>query len=82
MADRYDALIVREKDGRSYFTKIGAMFANRNGGGFTLMLDALPLTGEGGQARVLLSVPKPRDGARQQSQSSSPAFDDDDSVPF
>jgi hypothetical protein len=61
MTDRYDALTVRESNGKSYFTKIGAMFRNRQGDGFTLMLDAVPASNDG-QYRILLSVPKPRDG--------------------
>jgi hypothetical protein len=61
MTDRYDALTVREdKDGKAWFTKIGAMFANRNGEGFTLMLDAVPASTEG-QYKIILAVPKARE---------------------
>lgn len=67
MTERYDALTVRESNGKSYFTKIGAMFPNKSGVGFTLMLDAVPASVDG-QYRILLAVPKPRDDApRQQS---------------
>ena len=48
MADRYDLLTAREKDGRSYFTKIGVMFPNRSGDGFTCLFEALPIAGHDG----------------------------------
>jgi len=75
MAERYDALTVRETNGKSYFTKLGAMFPNKSGDGFTLVLDAVPASVDG-QYRILLKVPQPRDDrsdsppARQQSRSS------------
>lgn len=79
MAERYDALTVRESNGKSYFTKIGAAFPNKAGNGFTVMLDAVPASLDG-QYRILLREPMPRDGQRQ----SAPSHDDDlsDSVPF
>lgn len=87
MSDRYDALTVRESNGKSYFTKIGAMFANRSGGGFTLVLDAVPASNEG-QYRILLKEPQQRDGQRgNQSSGRQPPRQDDldddmDSIPF
>lgn len=90
MADRYDALTVRESNGKSYFTKIGAMFANRTGDGFVLALDAVPASVDG-QYRIILKVPQPRDdrersanGDRQQAQqrSQSIAADLDDDLAF
>ena len=97
MADRYDALHVRESDGKAYFTKIGAMFPNRNGEGFTLVLDAIGAPADG-QYRILLKVPQPRDdrersanGDRQQAQqrggqaggfTGGPADDIGDEIPF
>lgn len=83
MSDRYDALTVRESNGKSYFTKIGAMFANRSGGGFTLVLDAVPASNEG-QYRIILKEPQPRDGQRgnQPSNRQSNRDDLDDEVPF
>lgn len=61
---RYDALTVRESNGKSYFSKLGAMFPNKNGDGFTLLLDAVPASNEG-QYRILLVTPKERDDNRQ-----------------
>lgn len=60
MTDRYDALTVRESNGKSYFSKIGAMFKNRSGNGYTLMLDAMPASNDG-QYRILLTEPKERE---------------------
>ena len=62
-ATRFDALTVRESNGKSYFTKIGAMFPNRTGNGFTLVLDAVPGSMDG-QYRILLREPQERDAAR------------------
>lgn len=86
MAERYDALTVRESNGKSYFTKIGAMFPNKNGDGFTLVLDAVPASNEG-QYRILLVTPKPRDGQsgqRSEGNQSRGSFADDldDDVPY
>ena len=80
MSERFDALAVRESNGKSYFTKIGAAFPNRNGG-YSVVLDAIPAPNEG-QFKILLVVPKPREdgGQRQQSRQAAPAFDDD--VPY
>lgn len=86
MAERYDALTVRESNGKSYFTKLGAMFPNRSGDGFTLVLDAVPASNEG-QYRILLMTPKERDDApRQERQSRGAnnnfATDLDDDIAF
>jgi hypothetical protein len=57
--DRYDVLTVRESNGKSYFTKLGAMFANKNGDGFTVLLDAVPATTEG-QYKLIVKRPQER----------------------
>lgn len=72
MIDRYDALSVREdKNGKAWFTKIGAAFANRNGTGYTLMLDAIPAPTDG-QFKIMLREPQPRDGQQSQRGSQQP----------
>ena len=78
MAERYDALTVRESNGKSYFTKIGAAFPNKAGNGFTVMLDAVPASVDG-QYRILLREPMPRDG---QAPRQSAPVDLDDETPF
>tara|TARA_R110000744_G_scaffold24508_1_gene61372 strand:- start:311 stop:535 length:225 start_codon:yes stop_codon:yes gene_type:complete len=59
MTERLDALVVKEKDGKAFFTKIGAAFPNKSGDGFTLVLDALPTTNSEGETRILLRKPLP-----------------------
>lgn len=86
MADRLDALTVRESNGKSYWTKIGAAFPNRNGPGYIVRLDAMPASVDG-QFSIHLREPKPRDDRQPAQQASSrgyaPAADDlDDDVPF
>lgn len=80
--DRYDVLTARESNGKSYFTKLGVMFANKSGDGFTMFLDAMPATTEG-QYKLIVKRPQERDGARQQG-AGRPAYDPalDDDVAF
>lgn len=85
--ERLDALSVREgNDGKSYFTKIGAAFPNRDGKGFTILLDAMPAPSEG-QFKVMLREPlPPRDGGPRTKGTyadRAPAHDDlNDDPPF
>ena len=89
MTDRYDALTVRETNGKSYFTKIGAAFKNRSGNGYTLMLDAVPASNDG-QYRILLTEPKEREersggngGSGNASRGRATVDDlDDDVIPY
>lgn len=57
MSKRWDAFIAKDVNGKSYWTKIGAMFENRSGNGFSLVLDAIPPTVDGAY-RVSLFEPK------------------------
>ena len=76
MTERLDALTVRESNGKSYFTKIGAAFPNRDGKGFTVLLDAVPASNEG-QYKIMLREPLPKDGQpRQQQQQGGGNWDD------
>lgn len=80
MINRYDALCVRESNGKSYFTKIGAAFPNKDGKGFTLLLDAVPASNEG-QYKIMLREPLPKDG--QRAEPAPRARDElDDAIPF
>ena len=92
MAERLDALTVRESNGKSYWTKIGAAFASK-GGGWIVRLDAMPAPVEG-QFSIHLREPLPKDdnprgrsasADRQQASDRSQGFNDDldsDAVPF
>ena len=80
MADRYDAVISRkDKNGKTRYTKIGAAFPAKQGEGFNIVLDALPMPNAEGQAWISLFVPKPRDDMDQR-----PKGDDmgGDEIPF
>ena len=82
MTERLDALTVRESNGKSYFTKIGAAFPNRDGKGFTVLLDAVPASNEG-QYKIMLREPLPKDGQpRQQQQQGGGNWDDGGDPPF
>lgn len=92
MANRLDALLAREYESggekKTAFTKIGAAFEMRNGGGWSVVLDAMPAPVEG-QFRILLMVPKPRE-EQQSRRTVEPDRDDprttsrdlDDEIPF
>jgi hypothetical protein len=73
---RLDALAVRESNGKSYFTKIGAAFPSRNGNGYSILLDAIPASVDG-QFKILLMEPKARDDAPRQPQSVPAELDDE-----
>lgn len=69
MTDRLDALCVRESNDKSYFTKIGAAFPNKDGKGWTVLLDAVPASSDG-QFKIMLREPlPPRDNDRDRSAS-------------
>jgi hypothetical protein len=67
MSERLDALAVRESNGKSYFTKIGAAFPNKDGKGYTILLDAIPAPVDG-QFKIMLREPLPKDGAQRDQQ--------------
>ncbi len=90
--DRLDALTVRESNGKSFWTKIGAAFPNKNGQGYIVRLDAMPASVDG-QFSIHLREPLPKDGQAPRQQSRAPSGgggsqgggfgnDLDDDVPF
>lgn len=81
--ERYDVLCARESNGKSYFTKLGVMFPNKSGDGFTVFLDAVPAPNEG-QFKLIVKRPQERSAARSEPAAGYPSYgkDDDDSVPF
>lgn len=85
MADRLDALAVRESNGKSYFTKLGVAFASKDGRGWNVLLDAVPAPTDG-QFKLLLREPlEPRhQSARNDRQGTggNDFADEDRSVPF
>lgn len=84
MANRLDALTVRESDGKSYWTRIGVAFPNRDGAGFMVKLDAMPASSEG-QYVIHLREPRENNGGNrsQGGQQRQPRRDDGGGdVPF
>lgn len=80
--NRLDALTVRESNGKSYFTKVGAAFPNKDGKGYTVLLDAVPASIDG-QYKIMLREPLPRDGQRPQQSSQGDGIARDNSdIPF
>lgn len=88
MATRYDICTGRkDNEGKTRWTKIGAMFPAREGDGFSIKLDALPLTNEKGEVRLSAFVPKPRDDQQQRGggrgSNAAPSNEDGyDPIPF
>lgn len=78
MAERFDVLTVRESNGKSYFTKLGAMFPNKAGDGFTVILDAIPASYDG-QYRLIVKRPQER---QQNYDRRVPSDDDLADAPF
>jgi hypothetical protein len=83
-------------DGKTYWTKLGSAWPAKQGGGYSLTFEALPLQALNDkgelECRVLLREPLPKDGDRAAPSRGAPSrggysnaapFDDDDgSVPF
>jgi len=80
MANRLDALTVREAEGKSYWTRIGVAFPNREGPGFMVKLDAMPASKDG---QYVIHLREPRDNGNQGNQrQQSRERDDGRPVPF
>ncbi len=62
--ERLDALTVRESGDKSYWTRIGVAFPAKQGGGWTVLLDAMPAPVDG-QYKIILREPLPRDDDRR-----------------
>lgn len=81
--ERYDVLSAREgSNGKSYFTKLGVAFPNKNGDGFSVLLDAVPAPVDG-QFKLIVKRPQERDDRPQQrSQGGGYRGVDDGDAPF
>lgn len=75
MADRLDALTVRETDGKSYWTRIGVAFPNREGAGYMVKLDAMPASKDG---QYIIHLREPRE---KQEQSRRPREGEEGHIP-
>lgn len=63
MVTRYDLLTSRpDNTGKNRYTKIGVMFPRKEGEGFSIKLEALPLPNEKGEVWISAFVPRENDG--------------------
>lgn len=84
MSERLDVLAVREVNGKSYYTKIGAAFPLKSGVGYSVVAHAISAPVDG-QYKFILMPPKHNDGfAPRQAgaPSGSAGIDLNDDVPF
>lgn len=76
---RFDLISPRpKKGGGTHWQKIGAAFP-RDKGGYSLILDALPLPDNEGRVTLLMVEPTPRDGQQPSGQQQNTP---DDEIPW
>jgi hypothetical protein len=81
MTTRFDVLSPRPgKDGKTYWLKVGAQFQSKDGAGWTIKLDALPLPDKEGN--IWLSCKEPRERSAVPAQAGSLRDQLDDEIPF
>lgn len=61
---RLDAMVPRKRGDKTFWTRIGSAWPNKNGIGYQIVLDALPLTDAEGRCVINLFEPKPQDGGK------------------
>jgi hypothetical protein len=85
VSNRYDLLTSKkDRDGKTRYTKVGVMFPSKQGEGFSIKLEALPLPNAEGEVWISAFVPRDRDEAPQQ-QGGGRGYKDDlggDDIPF
>ena len=83
MADRWDLMTMRKgRDGKTYYTKVGVMFA-RDKGGFSLSFEALPIGArEDGTIGVMAFPPRDRDDRPPAAERTTRGGGLDDDIPF
>lgn len=84
-ATRFDIVSPRpKKDGGTYWLKIGQMFPAKDGEGYSIKLDAIPLPNEKGEVWIKAFVPREQTQPRQQAGGAARNHraDLDDSIPF
>ena len=84
MTQRFDVLSPRPgKDGKTYWLKIGAKFPAKDGNGWTVKLDALPLPDKEGNIWLSCKEPKEKDSPVSKPASRGSLRDQlDDDIPF
>ena len=75
--NRLDAMTPRKRGDKAYWVKIGSAWPNKQGPGYQVVLDALPIPDAEGRCVINLFEPKVKDDSRK------PAADPDESqIPF
>ena len=72
MTTRYNLTSPRKNGDKTFWMKIGSAFPSRNGEGFQLVFDALPLPDADGRVMVLMSPPR-EDGQSSQARAADRA---------
>ena len=82
MADRLDAICgIKSRNGKTYWTKVGVAFPSRQGNGYSLFLDYIPVArNEDGKIAILLAEPR-EDGERGGGRGRSRDDDDEERRP-
>ncbi len=78
---RYDIISPRERNGKTYWQKIGAGFP-RDNNGYSLVFDALPLPDKDGRVNMLMVEAKPREDGPAEKPGSDVDSVPDDEIPF
>jgi len=85
MADRYEMKTARTgKDGKTYWTKIGAAWPMKEKDGFNLTFEALPIPqlNDKGELEVRVAMWPPYEDADKQKAPPPKAEELDDEIPF
>jgi len=63
---RYDIITARPgKDGKTFWHRVGTMFPAREGNGFAIKLDSLPLPNDKGEVWLKAAEPRQNDSGSQ-----------------
>ena len=79
MTQRWDVKSPRKRKDKTYWQRVGTMFADDKGG-FSIEFDSLPLPDEEGRVRCKAWEPKPKPD--QQYSNASMGGEADDEIPF
>lgn len=84
MTTRFDICSGRpKKDGGTYWIRVGSMMKDREGDGYSIKLDALPLPNEKGEVWVKAFVPREQQDQRKPArQAGAGERGLDDRIPF
>lgn len=78
MTDRYEVKFpVKSRDGKTYWSRCGVAFPSKDGNGFNILLDCVPVPVETGPIKLGMWPAEPKEKRREE-----PAGDLDDPIPF